>query len=155
MAIEPTLHDFSLPTIPYPNVYEVPKAANENGRTWPLIPFSRRRVRRLLTESLESYCQSASKNCTRNIACALKPRCSPNTPMSRVPRSIHESARDIARNIAKTAAYLSSRQQRKKVEMLRSPQTHPQARSIAAPRSLGRTRRVLACCHRSEPAEPG
>jgi len=50
-------------------------------------------------------------------ACALKFRCSPNTPMRRVPRSIHEGARDLARNIAKTASYLSSRRQRKKVEM--------------------------------------
>jgi transposase len=50
-------------------------------------------------------------------ACALKVRCSPNTPMRRVPRSIHEGARDLARNIAKTAGYLTSRRQRKKVEM--------------------------------------
>jgi hypothetical protein len=50
-------------------------------------------------------------------ACALKSRCSPNTPVRRVPRSIHEGARDLARNIAKTAAYLTSRRQRKKVEM--------------------------------------
>ena len=33
-------------------------------------------------------------------------------------RSIHEGARDIARDIAKTDAYLTSRRQRKKVEML-------------------------------------
>ncbi len=33
-------------------------------------------------------------------------------------RSIHEDARDIARDIAKTDAYLTSRRQRKKVEML-------------------------------------
>jgi hypothetical protein len=35
-----------------------------------------------------------------------------------VPRSIHESARDKARSIAKTEAYLVSRRERKKVEML-------------------------------------
>jgi hypothetical protein len=50
-------------------------------------------------------------------ACALKSRCSPNTPMRRVPRSIYEGARDLARNISKTAAYVTSRRQRKKVEM--------------------------------------
>ena len=33
-------------------------------------------------------------------------------------RSIHEGARDLARNIATTDAYLVSRRQRKKVEML-------------------------------------
>jgi hypothetical protein len=35
-----------------------------------------------------------------------------------VPRSIHEGARDMARDIAKTEAYAFSRRQRKKVEML-------------------------------------
>jgi len=35
-----------------------------------------------------------------------------------VPRSIHEAARDKARDIAKTDAYLTSRRERKKVEML-------------------------------------
>ena len=33
-------------------------------------------------------------------------------------RSIHEGARDLARDIAKTDAYVTSRRQRKKVEML-------------------------------------
>ena len=33
-------------------------------------------------------------------------------------RSIHEGARDMARDIAKTDAYLTSQRQRKKVEML-------------------------------------
>ena len=35
-----------------------------------------------------------------------------------MPRSIHEGARDLARDIAQTDAYRSSRRQRKKVEML-------------------------------------
>lgn len=51
-------------------------------------------------------------------ACTLKPICSPNTPMRKVPRSIHEGPRDVAREIAKTEAYAVSRRQRKKVEML-------------------------------------
>jgi transposase len=51
-------------------------------------------------------------------ACPLKPRCCPNTPARNVPRSIHESARDLARDIAKTDTYKTSRRQRKKVEML-------------------------------------
>ena len=50
--------------------------------------------------------------------CALKPRCCPNTPARKVPRSIHEGARDMARDIAKTEAYVKSRRERKKVEML-------------------------------------
>lgn len=51
-------------------------------------------------------------------ACALKPRCCPNTPMRKVTRSIHEGARDFARDIARTDAYVVSRRERKKVEML-------------------------------------
>ena len=51
-------------------------------------------------------------------ACPLKPRCCPNTPARKISRSIHEGARDLAREIAKTEAYQTSRRQRKKVEML-------------------------------------
>jgi len=51
-------------------------------------------------------------------ACALKPKCCPNIPARKVPRSIHEAARDKARAIAKTEAYAVSRRERKKVEML-------------------------------------
>ncbi len=51
-------------------------------------------------------------------ACELKPRCCPTTPARKVPRSIHEGARDMARDIAKTEAYVTSRRERKKVEML-------------------------------------
>ena len=51
-------------------------------------------------------------------ACALKPRCCPGTPARKVTRSIYEGARDFARDIAKTDAYVTSRRQRKKVEML-------------------------------------
>ena len=49
---------------------------------------------------------------------SLKPQCCPNTPARKIPRSIHEGARDMAREIAKTEAYKTSRCQRKKVEML-------------------------------------
>jgi transposase len=50
--------------------------------------------------------------------CALKGRCCPNTPARRVPRSIHESARDLARQIATSWQGRVSRRLRKKVEML-------------------------------------
>ena len=50
--------------------------------------------------------------------CELKPRCCPNTPARKIPRSIHEGARDLAREIATTEAYVTSRRERKKVEML-------------------------------------
>lgn len=51
-------------------------------------------------------------------ACPLKPRCCPNTPTRKIPRSIHEDARDVARRVAKTEGYKQSRRDRKKVEVL-------------------------------------
>jgi transposase len=50
--------------------------------------------------------------------CPLKPSCCPNTPARKVTRSIYEGARDFARDIARTDAYVTSRRERKKVEML-------------------------------------
>jgi IS5 family transposase len=50
--------------------------------------------------------------------CALKSRCCPNSPARKVPRSIHEGARDMARVIARSLEGQVSRRLRKKVEML-------------------------------------
>lgn len=50
--------------------------------------------------------------------CSLKPRCCPKDPARKILRSIHEGARDMARDIAETDAYVTSRRERKKVEML-------------------------------------
>jgi hypothetical protein len=52
------------------------------------------------------------------LGCALKSRCSPNSPARKVPRSIHEGARDLARQIARSWEGRTSRRLRKKVEML-------------------------------------
>jgi IS5 family transposase len=51
-------------------------------------------------------------------ACALKPKCCPVAPARKIMRSIHEEARDIARAIATTDAFLVTHRQRKRVEML-------------------------------------
>lgn len=51
-------------------------------------------------------------------ACDLRPRCCPNAPQRKILRSIHEGARDLARDTATTDAYVTSRRERKKVEML-------------------------------------
>ncbi|MBL4857824.1 MAG: transposase, partial [Erythrobacter sp.] len=48
----------------------------------------------------------------------LKQRCAPRTATRKIVRSVHEGARDLARDISKSDAYLVSRRQRKKVEML-------------------------------------
>jgi transposase len=50
--------------------------------------------------------------------CPLKPRCCPKEPARKVPRSIYEGARDMARDIADTEEGAASRRERKKVEML-------------------------------------
>jgi transposase len=50
--------------------------------------------------------------------CPLKVRCCPKTPFRRIPRSVYEEARDVARALAKTEAYEQSRRERKRVEML-------------------------------------
>jgi hypothetical protein len=50
--------------------------------------------------------------------CPLKARCCPDTPIRKIARSIYESARDVARGIAKTRLYRQSRKDRKKVEIL-------------------------------------
>jgi len=50
--------------------------------------------------------------------CGLKPNCCPNAPARKILRSIHEGARDMARDILDTDEGRTSRRQRKKVEML-------------------------------------
>lgn len=51
-------------------------------------------------------------------ACPFKSKCYPKSPSRKVTRHEHEAARDVARAIAKTAAYEQTRRDRKKVEML-------------------------------------
>jgi transposase len=50
--------------------------------------------------------------------CPLKVQCCPKAPFRRIPRSIYEEARDVARALAKTKAFEQSRRERKRVEML-------------------------------------
>ena len=50
--------------------------------------------------------------------CELKFRCCPNTATRHITRSIHEGARDFARDLANTDAFIASRRSRRKVEML-------------------------------------
>jgi transposase len=50
--------------------------------------------------------------------CPLKAHCCPKAPFRRIPRSIYEEARDVARALAMTEAFEQSRRERKRVEML-------------------------------------
>jgi hypothetical protein len=83
--------------------------------------------------------------------CPLKARCCPKSPVRKIPRSIHESARDVARALAGTEAFEQSRRDRKRVEMLFA--------HLKRILKLGRLRlrarrtgRVHAGSHRTEPA---
>ena len=49
--------------------------------------------------------------------CSLKSRCCPKEPARKVPRNIHEHARDVARSLVGTAAFEQSRRDRKRIEM--------------------------------------
>jgi len=51
-------------------------------------------------------------------SCELRSRCRPGEQGRKLLRSIHEGARDLARDLSLTDAYLTSRGERKKVEML-------------------------------------
>src|SRR5215207_2140587 len=50
--------------------------------------------------------------------CPFKMRCCPKEPARKIPRSIYEDARDVARSLAGTEAFQRSRHDRKRVEML-------------------------------------
>ena len=50
--------------------------------------------------------------------CPLKAQCCPKAPERKIPRSIYENARDVARALANTDAFEQSRRDRKRVEML-------------------------------------
>jgi len=74
------------------------------------------RVRRPLVDQDGMMRYRASKlDCG---SCSLKPQCCPNAPARKIPRSIHEGARDMERDLSLTDAYVTSRRERKKVEML-------------------------------------
>jgi adenine-specific DNA glycosylase len=78
--------------------------------------------------------------------CPLKSQCCPNAPARKIPRSIPDGARDMARDIAKTEACVTSRHERKKIEMLLAHRKHLEARSAtitrAEPSSTARTRKL-------------
>ena len=50
--------------------------------------------------------------------CPLKSRCCPKEPVRKIPRSIFEQSRDVARSLVGTELYERSRRERKKIEML-------------------------------------
>jgi transposase len=80
--------------------------------------------------------RSSQSDCA---ACVLKHRCCPNTAFRKIARSVHEHARDVARcavlsdDIAISALTSGAQEDR---DAIRSPQTYPEARSVAATRAI-------------------
>ena len=60
------------------------------------------------------FYRSSVPDCSK---CNLKSGCCPKTPQRRVPRSIYERARDVARSLVGTDAFERSRRERKRIEM--------------------------------------
>jgi len=70
---------------------------------------------KVATDGETLYYLARTRDCR---SCPLKSQCCPKAPLRRIPRSIYEEARDVARVLAKTEAFDRSRRDRKRVEML-------------------------------------
>lgn len=68
-----------------------------------------------VTQARTIIYRSSQSDCA---ICPIKQHCCPNTLIRKIARSVHESARNVARAIAKTNVYRQSRKDRKKVEVL-------------------------------------
>jgi hypothetical protein len=93
----------------------------EDAYTCPAGKFLRPRRREVKTKPVhvdKHGMQTYRANKLDCSACPLKSRCCPKTTTRTVLRSIHEGARDMAREIAKSEAGEASKRDRKKVEML-------------------------------------
>ena len=80
-------------------------------KQWRLFKKPRTRITKadtIIYRAQQSACAS----------CAMKSQCCPNMRARMIHRSVHEDARDVARQIATTSEYQRSRCERKKVEML-------------------------------------
>ena len=75
----------------------------------------------------------------------------PNTPARQVPRDVHEHARNVARRLMRTKAFLKSRDERKSVEMrFAHLKTHHGFERMRLRGFLVRAT-SSSCCHRPEP----
>src|SRR6185369_14377959 len=70
---------------------------------------------KLASDGETIYYRPRARDCR---GCPLKPQCCPRASVRRIPRSLYEPARDVARAAAKTEAFEQSRRDRKRVEML-------------------------------------
>jgi hypothetical protein len=58
--------------------------------------------------------RASTRNCG---SCHLKPKCTPKMTFRKIPRDVHEDARDAARALMATPEFNKSRSERKRVEM--------------------------------------
>ena len=70
---------------------------------------------KLASDGETLYYRPRTRDCR---GCPLKAQCCPKALVRRIPRSLYEPARDVARAVAKTEAFEQSRRDRKRVEML-------------------------------------
>ena len=68
----------------------------------------------LVNDGIKLLYRGSKRDCA---PCRLKAQCCPNTPVRKIPRSIYERARDVARSLAGTEAFEQSRRERKRIEM--------------------------------------
>ena len=68
--------------------------------------------RGVVNDGITLLYRGSTKDCA---PCPLKARCCPNTPVRKIPRSIYEHARDVARSLAGTAAFERSRHDRERI----------------------------------------
>jgi hypothetical protein len=88
---------------------------DETGNAYT-CPAGKRLTTRGMVVNDDLVLYRASKfDCT---PCPLKSRCCPKEPVRKIPRSIFERSRDVARSLVGTELYERSRRERKKIEML-------------------------------------
>jgi hypothetical protein len=68
----------------------------------------------LVTDGTTLLFRGSTADCT---PCQFRAQCCPKTPVRKVPRSIYERSRDVARSLAGTEAFEQSRRDRKRIEM--------------------------------------
>ena len=68
----------------------------------------------LVNDGITLLYRGSTRDC---VPCLLKAKCCPNTATRKIPRSIYERARDVARSLSGTAAFEKSRHDRKRIEM--------------------------------------
>ena len=86
--------------------------------------------------------------------CELKARCCPKQLARKIPRDVHEEARDVARQLMGTKAFLRSRDERKRVEMRFAHLKIHHGFERMRLRGLSGAR-IPSCRYRAEPQDPG